>query len=106
MNYPALHKHQVRLIVNLTESPVTSSGSPPCQKCALSINEVDFETDLFDELEEDHGMEVLFLPVKDGYIPTFEQIDIFLHCARETIDRGFKVMIHCHAGSNILTRRW
>ncbi|KAI8622505.1 hypothetical protein BC830DRAFT_435709 [Chytriomyces sp. MP71] len=44
------------------------------------------------------GMAVLFLPIPDGSVPRFEQLDIFLKEANTTIRAGKKVIVHCQAG--------
>jgi hypothetical protein len=52
---------------------------------------------MFDDVVEG-DLETLFLPVQDGHIPSFEQIDIFLEESKRVIATGGKVMVHCHAG--------
>lgn len=40
----------------------------------------------------------LMLPIKDGTVPTFLQVEKFLHHATDTIKKGKKVVVYCHAG--------
>ncbi|KAJ3235502.1 hypothetical protein HDU81_000382 [Chytriomyces hyalinus] len=82
----------------LTSSP-EYTGS--CAKCA-HVDEV-YDADLFRDVAVDansasEGMSVLFLPIPDGSVPRFEQIDIFLKEASAAINAGKKVIVHCQAG--------
>ncbi|KAJ3311902.1 hypothetical protein HDV04_003510 [Boothiomyces sp. JEL0838] len=97
-NYPAMAKQNIGLIVNLTEAPVTYSNLTNCPNCNYDATEVYCDEDVFDDILEEHGLNVLFLPISDGYVPSFKQVDIFLKHANETIESGKRVVVHCHAG--------
>jgi protein-tyrosine phosphatase len=98
VNYQALLKENVGLIVNLTENPVTGRGNPMCSECEFTTDDVDFDSDMFEDVKLEDDLNCLFLPIRDGMVPHFEQIDTFLKHAKETIDKGRKVVVHCHAG--------
>jgi protein-tyrosine phosphatase len=99
MNYRAIIREGVKLIVNLTESPVSPLSNTQCASCNFNITEnCCYEEDIFEDVEESDNLQVLFLPVRDGYVPTFEQLEIFLFHANEVISKGHKVIVHCHAG--------
>ncbi|KAJ3110734.1 hypothetical protein HK100_002925 [Physocladia obscura] len=75
-----------------------------CAKCGHIDDS--YEADLFADVVAknselnaiDDEMSVLFLPIPDGSVPRFEQLDIFLREADATIKLGKKVMVHCQAG--------
>ncbi|KAJ3408085.1 hypothetical protein CcCBS67573_g01134 [Chytriomyces confervae] len=88
-----------------SESAFTScpeyTGS--CTKCG-HVDEV-YDADLFRDVAVDAisgaseaAMSVLFLPIPDGSVPRFEQIDIFLKESAAAISAGKKVIVHCQAG--------
>ncbi|ORY38820.1 hypothetical protein BCR33DRAFT_831778 [Rhizoclosmatium globosum] len=79
------------LMTNDDEYEYTGS----CAKCGHSDDA--FDKDLFADVH-DKDISVLFLPIPDGSVPRFEQIDVFLKEATKTIQRGKKVVVHCQAG--------
>ncbi|KAJ3398651.1 hypothetical protein CcCBS67573_g04286 [Chytriomyces confervae] len=84
-----------------TESSSSIEYSGSCAKCG-HVDEV-YDADLFKDVAVEAsnasgGMSVLFLPIPDGSVPRFEQIDIFLKEATATIKAGKKVIVHCQAG--------
>jgi len=50
-------------------------------------------------------MNVLCLPIPDGSVPKFEQLQIFLEHAQKTIKQGRKVAVHCQVRSKKIRRR-
>lgn len=56
------------------------------------------EENIFDSLEDTDNIDVLFLPMADGSIPSYDQLETFLISAREYIANGKRVMVHCQAG--------
>ncbi|KAJ3071649.1 cell division control protein 14 [Podochytrium sp. JEL0797] len=124
-HWRALRDHGVALVVNLTEAAVApprnaaprgdadslmlfesewddlvgdkdeSNYKGRCDRCAH--NDEAYDKDLFADIEH-NTMKVLFLPIPDGSVPRFEQIDIFLREADKTVKEGGKVVVHCQAG--------
>jgi len=92
----------VGLVVNLTETPISPAPTttlreqPMCMECE-NLAEI-YDEDIFHDVESDDDIHALFLPVQDGNIPRWEQLDIFLREAKATIARGKKVVVHCQAG--------
>ncbi|KAI8895070.1 protein-tyrosine phosphatase-like protein [Globomyces pollinis-pini] len=97
-NYPPIIKSGVKLIVNLTESAVTPNNLVYCDECHYDGSEVLNEPDIFDDVNPSDDLKVLFLPIPDGFVPAYEQVEIFLKYSEDTIEKGGKVMVHCHAG--------
>ncbi|KAJ3410641.1 hypothetical protein HDV05_003532 [Chytridiales sp. JEL 0842] len=101
-HWKAFKRHNVGLVVNLTETPVSthlhlSFLSPKCTSCGFTQELCDL--DVHDEVDEHDDIQVLFLPIRDGSIPTFDQIETFMIHARDTIVRKRKkVVVHCQAG--------
>ncbi|KAJ3382332.1 Dual specificity protein phosphatase 23 [Lobulomyces angularis] len=99
-HWKAMKDANVGLVVNLTETPIfpkdLSTSSIYCDNC--DFIEEQFDDDLFDDIQSDDEIETLFLPVPDGNIPRYEQLDIFLEEAKKTIRKGKKVVVHCQAG--------
>ncbi|KAJ1565034.1 hypothetical protein HK405_013329, partial [Cladochytrium tenue] len=122
-HWRSLADHGVGLVVNLTEWPV----SPPpagcfndprqCGECEST--EESFAPDLFDDLpdranldapdneddddeSDDDAVRVLFIPVRDGSVPSFSQIRTFLRHAHRTLTHPTRtrrrVVVHCQAG--------
>jgi hypothetical protein len=98
INYKAMVKEQVGLVVNLTESAVSPDALEHCESCSFDGSQTFCEPDVFDDVREQDGLSCLFLPVKDGHIPATKQVELFLKHTNETIDSGKRVMVHCHAG--------
>lgn len=96
-NYPALINANVGLIVNLTETAITPNLLKSCSNCHFESQD-ECEQNLFKDVQEENNLNVLLLPIKDGYVPSFDQVEIFLKNAKQTIENGFKVVVHCHAG--------
>jgi protein-tyrosine phosphatase len=67
-----------------------------CEKCD-NVPEI-YDEDLFHDAQPTDDLKVLFLPVSDGNIPRWEQIEIFLKHAKATIATGKRVIVHCQAG--------
>ncbi|KAJ3392858.1 hypothetical protein HDU84_003342 [Entophlyctis sp. JEL0112] len=67
-----------------------------CRKCKHLHEECD--ADVFADVAESGEMDVLLLPVPDGSVPRFEQLEIFLREADATIKSGKRVMVHCRCG--------
>ncbi|KAJ3202150.1 hypothetical protein HDU82_007566 [Entophlyctis luteolus] len=67
-----------------------------CMKCDHAYET--YESDLFADVVGSCDMAVLFLPIPDGSVPRFEQLEIFLREADATIKSGKRVMVHCQAG--------
>lgn len=90
----------VGLVVNLTESPLRpeqqQAEDSMCESCE-NVPEI-YDDDLFHDIEPTDDLQVLFLPVSDGNIPRWEQIEIFLKEAKATIANGKRVIVHCQAG--------
>ncbi|KAI9207582.1 protein-tyrosine phosphatase-like protein [Polychytrium aggregatum] len=98
-HWAALADHGVGLVVNLTESPVLPKKSHQmieCTQCYFKDGPVDL--DLFENLHHDTSIRVLFVPVEDGAIPKWEQLQQFVKHTRLAISRGQKVAVHCQAG--------
>ena len=98
INYKSILAQGVGLIVNLTEAPVTPDSILECSTCNYDGQEVWCERDVFEDVSPEDDLQCLLLPLKDGHIPTFKQVEIFLKHAQETIVKGRKVSVHCHAG--------
>lgn len=99
MHYRALSDNGVGLIVNVTENPIVPATTEyGCHK----INSHEFVNgrydDIFDDIHPQDDLSVLFLPVRDGEVPTFEQIHRFISEAKKFIRNGKKVVVHCQAG--------
>lgn len=98
----------VGLVVNLTEQPVTppkvannvqtATGHVLNQVCK-QCNEMDesYGQDIFKDVSES-DIQVLFLPIRDGSIPRYEQIQYFMLHAIKAIKAGKRVAVHCQAG--------
>lgn len=99
INYPAILKQNVGLLVNLTEEPVTCGSLESCAHCKYDGSQVICEEDVFEDVDEVDDLKCLFLPIKDGHVPHHKQVELFLLHAQKTIDRGKKVIVHCHAGN-------
>jgi hypothetical protein len=97
-NYAAFARHNVKLVVNLMESPCCESSLPQCNQCDYE-NKVTYDDNLFTFASSD--IHCLWLPVIDGTVPQAEQVSIFLKHAFETIKSGGKVVVHCQAGTYI-----
>ncbi|KND05019.1 uncharacterized protein SPPG_00699 [Spizellomyces punctatus DAOM BR117] len=99
-HYPALVDAGVGLIVNLTEAPISPRGGSDlrtlCQHCDY-MQEI-YCDDIFDDIRPSDDLQVLFLPMPDGSIPSYSQLRLFNTHARDFIRRGKKVIVHCQAG--------
>ncbi|KAJ3002128.1 hypothetical protein HKX48_002520 [Thoreauomyces humboldtii] len=101
-HYPALVDAGVGLIVNLTESFITPDASimdprkAVCRRC--DYRHEPYPRDLFDDLGPADDLQVLFLPMPDGSVPSYSQLQLFNTHARDFIERGKKVLVHCQAG--------
>lgn len=99
MHYRALSDNGVGLIVNVTENPIvpktTEYGCHKINSHELVNGRYD---DIFDDIRSEDNLNVLFIPVRDGEIPTFQQIGIFISEANKSIRNGKKVVVHCQAG--------
>ncbi|KAI9342023.1 hypothetical protein BDR26DRAFT_295349 [Obelidium mucronatum] len=75
--------------------PAAAEYAGVCAKCG-HVDEV-YDADLFaDVVGKD--IEVLFLPIPDGSVPRFEQLNVFLKEADKAIKNNKKVIVHCQAG--------
>ncbi|KAI9206066.1 protein-tyrosine phosphatase-like protein [Polychytrium aggregatum] len=98
-HWSALVEIGVGLVVNTTESLIAGrdpNGGIRCMKCSYQDTAVD--PDVFELLEPESEMKVLFLPVHDGSVPTWSQLRQFVKSSKETIAKGKKVAVHCKAG--------
>ncbi|KAI8916350.1 protein-tyrosine phosphatase-like protein [Gorgonomyces haynaldii] len=97
MNFKALSEHNVRLIVNLMERPVTFQRT--VERCISCNTEqtIEYDMDLFDDVSRG-SMNMLWLPVHDGSVPRLEQVQVFMKHTLDTIENGGKVLVHCQAG--------
>ncbi|KAI9103253.1 protein-tyrosine phosphatase-like protein [Phlyctochytrium arcticum] len=99
-HYPALIDAGVGLIVNLTETPILPHiGDSPrtiCKSC--SYVQESYSDDLFADILPSDDIQVLFLPMPDGSIPSYEQLHVFNKHVRSFIRRGKRVVVHCQAG--------
>ena len=66
------------------------------QKIDLLVSLTEKVTDV--DAAEDHGIEVLHLPVKDFKAPTLKQLIEFTQTTRAWIADGKRVGVHCRAG--------
>ncbi|KAL2915138.1 hypothetical protein HK105_205243 [Polyrhizophydium stewartii] len=96
-HFTALAAAGIELVVNLTESPLGPFSRRQCPKCH-DICEPDCDPELYADIDPADGLEMLFIPVEDGCVPTYEQLDVFLTAADATLHRGRRVAVHCHAG--------
>ncbi|KAH6568503.1 hypothetical protein BASA50_004755 [Batrachochytrium salamandrivorans] len=104
VHYPALLQEGVGLIVNVTEdhiAPLTRANGNysrnGCVQCHF-VSSIECDTDLLCDIKACHGLDSLFIPVHDGCVPSYEQLQVFLTHAREYIAQGLKVVVHCQAG--------
>ncbi|KAJ1548589.1 hypothetical protein HK405_002293, partial [Cladochytrium tenue] len=124
-HWRALADHGVGLVVNLTEFPISPSpaacGAPAvvagyfprrCPRCGIAPET--YPADLFDDLPDtlpgtpttgvgaDDPVRVLFLPVRDGSVPSFAQLRTFVRHAHATASGAAgprrRVLVHCQAG--------
>ncbi|KAJ3100547.1 hypothetical protein HDU96_010297 [Phlyctochytrium bullatum] len=56
------------------------------------------DDDIFDDIPPSSDLQVLFLPIPDGSIPSFHQLKTFCREASACIRRGRRVAVHCQAG--------
>jgi hypothetical protein len=101
-HWRAFARHNVGLVVNLTEAPISSHTSlnftsDPCDGCSFVHDLPDLDVHM--DVKEEEDIQVLFLPIRDGSVPSFEQLKVFMKEARDTIvRRGKRVVVHCQAG--------
>ncbi|KAJ3340639.1 Dual specificity protein phosphatase 23, partial [Kappamyces sp. JEL0680] len=98
INYPAILRQNVGLIVNLTESAVSPDSLERCPGCSFDGSQTYCEPDIFDDVSVSDDLQCLFLPIKDGHIPDIKQVELFLEHSNACIARGKRVVVHCHAG--------
>jgi protein-tyrosine phosphatase len=97
-HWKALLEENIGLVVNTTESVVRPKQKRRrvCSSCAY-IDE-SYDADVLADITPEDDINLLFLPVRDGNIPSWSQIDLFLKHTKETIEKGKKVVVHCQAG--------
>jgi len=87
----------VTLIVSLTIDPLKPGRAinhqPPSAAHRPEYTEI--EDDIFEGVEH---IKRLHIPVTDGYPPTSEAMNLFLKEAKDAIDAGGKVYVHCWLG--------
>lgn len=91
-NIKGILESNVGLIVNLTES--ASHGIVKCEKCLWKGDEVVCDFDIFEDVQSHDNLFCLLLPIKDGHIPSFKQVEMFLLHTTETIKKGKRVVVH------------
>ncbi|OAJ39428.1 hypothetical protein BDV3_005266 [Batrachochytrium dendrobatidis] len=103
-HYPALAQAGVGLIVNVTEDYIGRISETGPDDCAIGCADCTFSSsiecdlNLLSDVKPHHGLDSLFIPVHDGCVPSYEQLQTFLNHARDYISRGKKVVVHCQAG--------
>ena len=99
-HWKALKELEIKLVVNVTEQPVTPPSTNNLFRVCTKCNMVDehYSPEVFDDITLEDEMSVLFLPIKDGSIPRWEQIEVFLDIISQAIEAKQKVAVHCQAG--------